>query len=107
MHPSPNLLRSTVMGCEAKYELTKKRCQGGIFWSEIEVFGEEKLGHICYIADFRQNRVLKRSSEISGGKMEFFPKKVIRKFPSHPKVGAKSLPMGLLILVSWFTEVIQ
>ena len=23
-----NILRSTVMGCEAKYELTKKRCQG-------------------------------------------------------------------------------
>jgi len=22
----PNILRSTVMGCEAKYELTKKRC---------------------------------------------------------------------------------
>ena|SRR6218665_173962 len=27
--PSPNILRSTVMGCEAKYELIKKRCQGG------------------------------------------------------------------------------
>src|SRR6218665_3117001 len=34
-------LRSTVMGCEAKYELTK-RCQGGIFLSEIEVFCQEK-----------------------------------------------------------------
>ena len=36
-----NILRSTVMGCEAKYELTKKRCQGGIFLSEIEVFCQE------------------------------------------------------------------
>src|SRR6218665_3598443 len=85
MHPSPNLLRSTVMGCEAKYELTKKRCQGGIFWSEIEVFGEEKWGHICYIADFRQNRVLKRSSEISGGKMDFFPKRSFENFRPTPK----------------------
>ena len=25
-----------------KYELTKKRCQGGIFLSEFEVFGQEK-----------------------------------------------------------------
>src|SRR6218665_2614335 len=32
MHPSPNILKSTVIGCEAKYELTKKMCQGGIFF---------------------------------------------------------------------------
>jgi len=31
------------MGYETKYELTKKRCKGGIF-SEIEVFGQE-MGH--------------------------------------------------------------
>jgi len=37
------------MGCEAKYELTKKRCQGGIFLFEIEVFGQEKWVIICYI----------------------------------------------------------
>jgi len=24
MHPSPNILRTSVIGCEAKYELTKK-----------------------------------------------------------------------------------
>jgi len=29
------------MGCEAKYELTKKTCQGGKFVSEIEAFGQE------------------------------------------------------------------
>ena len=42
MHPPPNIFKSTVMGCDAKYELTKKICQGGIFLSEIEVFGKEK-----------------------------------------------------------------
>ena len=25
MHPSPNILRSTVIGCEANYELSKKK----------------------------------------------------------------------------------
>jgi len=56
MYPSPNILRITIIGCEAKYE---KRCQGGIFYSEIEVFGHyfgQEKGHtcICYISDFRQ-----------------------------------------------------
>ena len=37
------------MGCEAKYELTKKRCQGGLFLSEIEVFLVKKLGVIYVI----------------------------------------------------------
>jgi len=57
MHPSSNILRSSVIGCVAKYELAKKRCHGGIFCFEIEVFRQEK-GHIillCYvISDFRQ-----------------------------------------------------
>jgi len=43
MHPSPNILRSTVIGCEAKYELTKKRSQKEIICSEIEVFGLYKI----------------------------------------------------------------
>ena len=30
------------MDCEVKYELTNKRCQGGIFLSEIDVFGQQK-----------------------------------------------------------------
>ena len=42
---APNISRSTVIGCEAKYELTKKRSRGGILYSEIDVFGQEK-GHI-------------------------------------------------------------
>jgi len=33
----PNIMRSAVIGCEAKYELTKQRCQGEIFYFEIEV----------------------------------------------------------------------
>src|SRR6218665_1586851 len=36
MHPSlPNISRTTVIGCEAKYELTKKRFSGGISGGEI------------------------------------------------------------------------
>jgi len=31
MHPSPNIWRSSVIGSVTKYELTKKRCQGGNF----------------------------------------------------------------------------
>jgi len=85
---SPNILRSTVIGCEAKYELTKKRSQGEIFCSEIEVFGQEKgkNGHQKFIL---------------GVKMEFFPKKSHQKsenlvreiFLSSSKLGAKSAPM--------------
>ena len=63
----PNILRSTVMGCEAKYELTKKRCHKGMFLSEIELLVKKAKFqtktflydtfslsvHICYISDFR------------------------------------------------------
>ena len=59
MYPFPSILRSSVIGFEAKYELTTKRCQGGIVCSEIEVFGQDfgqENGHICYISDFRQQR---------------------------------------------------
>ena len=43
MHPSPQYFEKySVMGCEAKYELTQKRRPGGLFSSEIEVFGQEK-----------------------------------------------------------------
>ena len=47
MHPSPNILRSTVIGCEAKYELNKRGLKEE-FFSEIEAFGQEK-GHIIVI----------------------------------------------------------
>jgi len=31
MHPSPDILRSTVIGCEAKYELTRKGLKEELF----------------------------------------------------------------------------
>ena len=43
----PNILRSTVIGCEAKYELTKKGVMEEYF-SEIEAFGKE-TSHIRVI----------------------------------------------------------
>src|SRR6218665_3398603 len=77
----PNILRSPVIGYEAKYELTKKMCDGGIFCCEIEVFVQEKGSFMLYIrfktveTDKRQTTysrsLKKRSSEIMGGKMEF------------------------------------
>jgi len=59
----PNILRSTVIGCEANYELTKKGLKEEFFCSEIKVFGQEK-GHIrviyvIYQSDFRQQRQTK------------------------------------------------
>jgi len=52
-HASVPPIFREVIGCVAKYELTKKRCDGGTFRSEIEVICQEK-GHIRYISDFRQ-----------------------------------------------------
>src|SRR6218665_1931678 len=69
MHPSPNISRSSVIGCVAKYKLTKRRCNGVIFCSEIQIkfitrtrlhrnaefmkqrFFVRKKGHMCYISD--------------------------------------------------------
>src|SRR6218665_3624374 len=48
----PNILKSNVIGCEAKYLVSKRRFQEGIFSSEIEVFGQEKWsykGHIYVV----------------------------------------------------------
>ena len=44
----PNILRSTVIGCEAKYELTKKKVSRKNIFSEIEVFGQEKGSYTLY-----------------------------------------------------------
>jgi len=46
VHPSPNISRSSVVGCVAKYELTKKRCNDGMFSSEIEVFGKKRVIYV-------------------------------------------------------------
>jgi len=68
-------LRSTVIGREAKHEMTEKECQGGIFCSKIEVFGQEKasIGPMLYMrlkTDKIESMTKKGSSEILGGKME-------------------------------------
>src|SRR6218665_1860459 len=71
----PNSLRSTVIGCEAKYELTKQRSPGGTFCCEIEAFGQEK-GHIrriiCNIMLCKWKFFLKRSFENLFREINFF-----------------------------------
>jgi len=42
MHPSPNVSRSSVIGCEAKYELSKKKVSRRNFCSVIQVFDQER-----------------------------------------------------------------
>jgi len=37
----PNISRSTVIGCEAKYELTKERSSGRISGGQKEGFGQK------------------------------------------------------------------
>ena len=49
MHPSPNIFRSTVIGNEAKYRVNEKKCQGGIFVSEIEVLVKKTGGYMLCI----------------------------------------------------------
>ena len=53
MHPSTSCIisRSSVIGCVRKYELSKKRCNGEFFCSEIEVFRQERGHVICRISD--------------------------------------------------------
>jgi len=46
MHSSPNISRSSVIGCIAKYELTKKRCHEGMLCSETEVFGKKRVIYV-------------------------------------------------------------
>jgi len=48
MHPSPNILRSSVIGCVEMYELIESKCNGGIFCYEMVVSCQEK-GHFLYI----------------------------------------------------------
>jgi len=57
MHQSPNILRSTVIGCEAKYELTKKRCQGGIFVLKSRFLVKKRVIYVIYqISDSRDRQ---------------------------------------------------
>jgi len=47
MHPAPNILRSSVIGCVAKYELTNKTVMEE-FFVNLEIIREGK-GHIRYM----------------------------------------------------------
>ena len=62
-----NILRSTAIGCEAKYELTKNGLKEEFSCSEIEALVKKRSckGHICYISDFRQKRQTKDSGNLS------------------------------------------
>ena len=40
MHPSPNISRGTVIGCEAKYELAKKWSLGAVHKVRHAIFGQ-------------------------------------------------------------------
>src|SRR6218665_626574 len=78
VHPSPNILRSSVIGCVRKYEVSKKRCHKGIV---SFMKGMQKYRFMLYFTfeTVSKDRE-KRSSELFGVKMLFFPKKVIDKF---------------------------
>ena len=78
MHPSPNILRTTVVGCEAKQELTKKRVKEefGVVKCVVEA---RKGGHrenICKIQPMTK-KVIRYLRVLNGN---FFLKNVIRKF---------------------------
>src|SRR6218665_3190502 len=75
MHPSPNILRSSVVGCTGKYEKSKERC----FSCEERVLYD--ISHSKDTEDLvneRENQknlvddLKKRSPEIVAIKMEFF-----------------------------------
>ena len=79
-----NILRSVVIGCEAKYKLTKK-CQGRIFCSEVKALVKKRVIYVIYIYIYKisgsrdrektdkiESRTKKRFSEILGLKMESF-----------------------------------
>jgi len=73
IRPPSNILRNNVIRSVAKYELTKKRCQGGNFCSEIDVFRQEKgLRPICYILETDRKKTDKKWSMTK--------KKIIRNF---------------------------
>jgi len=71
----PNILRSTVIGCEIKYELTQKSVKEE-FLFEIEVLGQDfsqEKGHTLY------NHIFGKFGQ--------------RNFFRLPKLGAKAPPM--------------
>jgi len=83
----PNISRTTVViGCEAKYELTKKRFSGGILGGEIEGFCRKRV-NFYRVSDFRQQRKTNVQwmnknviRNLSAFNRNFTLKKVIQKF---------------------------
>ena len=64
----PTILRTTIIGCEAKYKLPKRRFSGGISSGEIEVFGRKRINRYC-ISDllgrlkYKVQRMTKKSHQ--------------------------------------------
>ena len=100
----PNILRSSVIGCVWKYELSKERCHEGIFCSEIErIFLKKRSIYVIYhISDSKERQktwkiramTKKRLSEVFGVEMDTSSwKRSFKHFSVPPKFGAKSPPM--------------
>jgi len=94
LHPSPNIWRSSVIGCVLKYELSKKSVK--------------KKGHNIRFQTIKTGKKQKeRLLDIIGVEMGIVSKKVVvkfglRNFIRPPKLGAKSLPMRRLIAIFLF-----
>src|SRR6218665_636597 len=116
MHPSHNILRSSVVGCARKNEQSKKKGVIKEFFSEIVVslvwkgsyttFNTVKIWKIWEkIRKIRKTWSVtkKRSSEILAVKMEIFSERnviseilVHKKFFRPPKLSARSPPLVLM-----------
>ena len=72
MHPFPNILRSSVVGCVRKYELSKKKVSPrDFFLSRPTGFShEERIIDVCHLSHLIRSMTKKRSSEIIGVKMD-------------------------------------
>src|SRR6218665_4093747 len=98
-HPSPNILRNSVVGCVQKHEQSKKSIIKE-FLSEIVVVLVRKGSYISYMT-FNTGKTWsmtkKRSSEILAVKMEIFSKKnrhseiLVREKNFHPPNSAPCL----------------
>src|SRR6218665_2481416 len=97
----PNIWRSSVTGCVCKYELSKKRCNQGIFFLKWRLFSSRKeffssaKDHIYQISDSKNRPseifgVKKRMFFLETGHYEIFFRET---FFRPPKLGAKSPPI--------------
>ena len=110
MHPSPNILISSVVGCARKHEQSFKKGVIKKFFSEIAVFLVKKGSYTTFqtvkIWKIRKtwSMTKKRSSEILGVKIEIFLRKKVvlirEKFFGPPKLVARSPPLLLTLHVT-------